>query len=287
MSNLKLSNSKDFCKKTGNWISIEKIFQQETMNLLMIPYVPLLKIYRYLDPRSRQSFRVGTLREIDEDAMELRLAVAKQREIHHSYIKNLYGAAVDIWSEGLEREENYADLILLTAALEEQLSFASFLNIHFESVMIETFSLRCRRQMSCDIKIYHNGLNRSVRMKPYLLMQNAVCFVHTEHCDKIVFQMSAKGGGKDGEECVQGELEHFRNFMGCLTNYKEIKKEDFEQTTVFHQFLLGYGLFETTPPFENCPHIIPDQNISPYYGISMVRGLGQANTELDVEEEQE
>ena len=257
------------------------------MNLLKIPYVPLLKIYRYLDPRSRQSFRVGTLQEMNEDAMELRLAVAKQREIHHSYIKNLYGAAVDIWSEGLEREENYSDLILLTAALEEQLTFASFLNIRFESVMIETFSLRCRRQMSCDIEIYHNGLNRSVRMKPYLLMQNAVCFVHTEHCDKIVFQMSAKGEGRDGEECVQGELAHFRNFLGCLINYKEIKKEDFEQTTIFHQFLWGYGLFETTPPLENFPHIIPDQNISAHYGISMVRGLGQANTELDVEEEEQ
>ena len=56
---------------------------------------------------------------------------------------------------------------------------------------------------------------------------------------------------------------------------------------IFHQFLLGYGLFETTPPFENCPHMIPDQNISAYYGISMVRGLGQANTELDAEEEEQ
>ena len=77
-------------------------------NLLDLPHLPFQKIYWKLDPRSRQSLKVATMRrDVNETLYDLKLNALHQRKLTNDDVKSLYQQSVDIWRAGLENEQQY------------------------------------------------------------------------------------------------------------------------------------------------------------------------------------
>ena len=238
-------------------------------NLLDLPHLPFQKIYWKLDPRSRQSLKVATMRrDVNETLYDLKLNALHQRKLTNDDVKSLYQQSIDIWRAGLENEQQYLSFLNVMSKLEEKLNMADYLKLQSEECVHQEVYWQCRRERTFDVKIYHQDVNVVVYMKPQYLMANAVCTEHRNGCHKVIFQAIVKKEEEDAGKIINNDLAHFRTFISCLSRFNGvIRVEDFERCETIIPFIF---IFDSLAA-------VQEEDDRPRHGMQFKKSEGEVN----------